>query len=36
MYLNRRDPFESKDQLLTNGKEKVGDENFKNPKALIL
>ena len=30
-----KDPFESKYQLLINGREKVGIENLKNPKALI-
>ena len=29
------DPFESKYQLLVNGREKVGIENSKNPKAFI-
>ena len=35
IYLYVKDPFESKYQLLTNGREKVGIENLKNPKAFI-
>ena len=35
IYLYVKDPFESKYQLLINGREKVRTENFKNPKALI-
>ena len=34
-YLYVKDPFESKYQLLINGKEKVGIENLKSPKAFI-
>ena len=34
-YLYVKDPFESKHQLLINGKEKVGIENLKSPKAFI-
>ena len=34
-YLYVKDPFESKYQLLINGREKVGIENLKNPKAFI-
>ena len=30
-----QDPFESKNQLLINGKEKVGIKKLKNPKAFI-
>ena len=30
-----KDPLESKYQLLINGREKVGSENLKNPKAFI-
>ena len=33
IYLYIKDPFESKYQLLINGREKVGTENLKNPKA---
>ena len=35
IYLYLKDPFESKYQLLINGREKVGIENLKNPKAFI-
>ena len=35
IYLYIKDPFESKYQLLINGREKVGNENLKNPKAFI-
>ena len=35
IYLYVKDPFKSKYQLLINGKEKVGIENLKNPKAFI-
>ena len=35
IYLYVKDPFESKYQLLVNGREKVGTENLKNPKAFI-
>ena len=35
IYLYVKDPFESKYQLLINGREKVIIENFKNPKAFI-
>ena len=35
IYLYIKDPFESKYQLLINGREKVGIENLKNPKVLI-
>ena len=35
IYLYVKDPFESKYQLLINGREKVGIENLKNPKAII-
>ena len=35
IYLYVKDPFESKYQLLINGREKVGIENLKNPKAFI-
>ena len=34
-YLYVKDPFESKYQLLINGKKKVGIENLKSPKAFI-
>ena len=34
-YLYVKDPLESKYQLLINGREKVGIENLKNPKAFI-
>ena len=34
-YLYVKDPFKSKYQLLINGREKVGIENLKNPKAFI-
>ena len=34
-YLCIKDPFESKYQLLINGREKVGMENLKNPKGFI-
>ena len=30
-----KDPLESKYQLVINGREKVGTENLKNPKAFI-
>ena len=33
IYLYIKDPFESKYQLLINGREKVGIENLKNPKT---
>ena len=35
IYLYVKDPFEAKYQLLINGREKVGIENLKNPKAFI-
>ena len=35
IYLYIKDPFESKNQLLINGRKKVGIEIVKNPKALI-
>ena len=35
IYLYVKDPFESKYQLLINGREKVGIENLKNLKAFI-
>ena len=35
IYSYVKDPFESKYQLLINGREKVGIENLKNPKAFI-
>ena len=35
IYFYVKDPFESKYQLLINGREKVGTENLKNPKAFI-
>ena len=35
IYLYIKDPFESKHQLLINGREDEGIENLKNPKALI-
>ena len=35
IYLYVKEPFESKYQLLINGREKVGIENLKNPKAFI-
>ena len=35
IYLYVKDPFESKYQLLINGRERVGTENLKNPKAFI-
>ena len=35
IYLYVKDPFESKYQLLIKGREKVGTENLKNPKAFI-
>ena len=34
-YLYFRDPFESKYQLIIDGREKVGIENLKNPKEFI-
>ena len=35
LYLYIKDPFESKYQLLINGREKLGIDNLKNPKAFI-
>ena len=35
IYLNIKDPFESKYQLHINGREKIGIEILKNPKAFI-
>ena len=35
IYLYVKDPFESKYQLLINGREKVGIKTLKNPKAFI-
>ena len=35
IYLYVKNPFESKYQLLVNGREKVGIEILKNPKAFI-
>ena len=35
IYLCVKDPYESKCQLLINGREKVGIEILKNPKAFI-
>ena len=35
IYLYVKVPFESKYHLLINGREKVGIENLKNPKAFI-
>ena len=35
VYLNVKDPFESKYQLLINEREKVGIEILKNPKSFI-
>ena len=35
IYLCVKDPLQSNYQLLINGREKVGIENLKNPKALI-
>ena len=35
IYLYIKDPFELKDQLLINGRGKVGIEILKNPKAFI-
>ena len=35
IYLYVKDPFESKHQLLINGREKVGIKKLKNPKAFI-
>ena len=35
IYLCIKDPFESKYQLLINGKERVGIEILKNPKTFI-
>ena len=35
IYLYVTDPFESKYQLFIKGREKVGTENLKNPKAFI-
>ena len=35
IYLYVKDPFESKYRLRINGKEKVGTEKLKNPKAFI-
>ena len=34
-YLHVKDPFESKYQLLINGREKVEIKKLKNPKAFI-
>ena len=34
-YLYVKDPFESKYQLLSNGRVKVGNEILKNPRAFI-
>ena len=35
IYLYLKDPFESKYQLLINGREKVGIKKLENPKAFI-
>ena len=35
IYLYVKDPFESKYQLLINGREKVGIKTIRNPKAFI-
>ena len=35
IFLYVKDPFESKYQLLTNGRENVGTKKLKNPKAFI-
>ena len=35
IYLYIKDPFESKQQLLINGREKVAIKKLKNPKALV-
>ena len=35
IYLYVKDPFESKYQLLINGRKKVGIKEIKNPKAFI-
>ena len=35
IYLYVKDPFESKHQLLINGREKVGIKKLKNPKSFI-
>ena len=35
IYLCVKEPFESKYQLLSNSREKVGIENLKNPTAFI-
>ena len=35
IYLYIKDSFESKYQLIINGREKVGIKNLKNPKAFI-
>ena len=35
IFLKVRDPFESKYQLLINGRERVGVKTLKNPKAFI-
>ena len=35
MYLYVKDPFESKHQLLTNGREKIGIKKLDNSKAFI-
>ena len=35
IYLYVKDPFESKYQLLINGRERVGIENLKNPRVFI-
>ena len=35
IYLYVKDPFESKYQLLINGREEVGTETVKNPKTFV-
>ena len=35
IYLYLKDPFESKYQLVINGREKVGIKKLKNPKVFI-
>ena len=35
MYLNVKDPFESKNQVLIDGREKVRIKKLKNPKPFI-
>ena len=35
IYLYVKDPFESEHQLLINGREKIGIESLKNPKAFV-